>query len=459
MERKKVLGFWDLILFSFCAIFGVEAIATAAAIGPSAISWWLIFIVGYFLPSGLISAELGATYPEQGGIYAWVKRAFGKKWAARTIWYYWVSLPIWIPAIYIAFAEILGHMFFPGLTLWDQVLIGIVMIWVTTAVNICSLESSKWVTNLGSISKILIAVGMVLAAAMFFLKHGHIANEINLVNILPSLNAAVIFIPIIIYNLLGCELVSSAAGEMKDPKRDVPKAVILSAVAIAALYLISTLLIWVIVPASEINVSSGIIQMFIIAFDTHELSRVVTITIGTLVLSTLFTGIVAWTLGQNRAIAEAANDGEMPKIFGLMSKKGAPIGASVISGIISTIIIVVYWFFADTASEMFWHVTAFCLVIELFSYLILFPAYIALRRRDKDISRPYRVPGPEWFAFLLAAAAEVMLLVTVTILIFQPGKDFMWTALPIIVGTIITVLIGEVLISYALKSKKNEAIT
>ena len=247
---------------------------------------------------------------------------------------------------------------------------------------------------------------------------------------------------------------NKAAGEMKNPQRDVPKAIILSAFAIAALYLISTLLIWVIVPANEINVSSGIIQMFIIAFDTHALSRVVTISIGMMILSTLFTGIVAWTLGQNRAIAEAANNGEMPKIFGLMSKNNAPIGASVASGIISTIIIVVYWFFADNAAEMFWHVTAFCLVIELFSYLILFPAYVALRKRDKNIKRPYQVPGPDWFAFLLAAVAEIIILVTIIILCLQPGKDFMWIALPIIVGTIVTVIIGEVLIGYSLKKQK-----
>jgi len=454
MERKKVLSFWDLILFSFCAIFGVEAIATAAAIGPSAISWWLIFIICYFFPYGLIAAELGATYPEQGGLYAWIKRAFGKRWAARTIWYYWVSVPIWIPAIYIAFAEILGHMFFPGLTLWDQVLIGIVMIWLTVAVNIWSLESAKWVTNIGAIAKIFIAIGMVLAAGMFFLKHGHLANEINLINILPNFNAAAVFIPIIVYNLLGCELISSAAGEMKNPTHDIPKAVILSAIAIAALYLISTLLIWVIVPANEISVSSGIIQMFIIAFNAHELSRAVTIIIGTLVLSTLFTGIVAWTLGENRSMAEAANNGEMPKVFGLMNKNNAPVGASVISGIISTIIIIIYWFFADTASEMFWHVTAFCLVVELFSYLILFPAFIKLRIEDKNIERPYKIPGPNWLAILLAVMAEIVLLLTVLILCLQPGKDFVWTALPIIMGTIIMVIIGEWLINYSFKKKR-----
>jgi len=345
-------------------------------------------------------------------------------------------------------------MFFPGLAFWDQVLIGIVLIWITVGINLCSLKSSKWVNNVGSYSKFIIFAAMLLAAVMFFLHHGRIANEINFLNILPNLSVAVIFVPIIIYNLLGCELISSAAGEMKNPARDVPKAVILSAIAIAILYLISTLLIWVIVPASEISVSSGIMQMFIIAFGQGWLGKAATIFIGLLVVSTLFTGVVAWTLGQNRSIAEAARNGDMPGLFGLMNKNDAPIGAALLSGTISTIIILVYWFLADNAAEMFWYVTSFCLVLELLAYLFLFPAFVALRQRDKTIKRPYRVPGPNWFAFFLAVLAETFLLLTILLLCIQPGKEFIWAALPIIAGTIIAVVTGEMIINYSLKKNK-----
>lgn len=94
MERKKVLRFKDLALFTFCAIFGLEAIAASAAIGPSAIFWWLLCLACYFMPFGMIAAELGSTYPEQGGFYVWTKKALGRKWAARSVWYYWISLPI-----------------------------------------------------------------------------------------------------------------------------------------------------------------------------------------------------------------------------------------------------------------------------------------------------------------------------------------------------------------------------
>jgi len=65
----------------------------------------------------LVAAKLGSTYPQQGGIYVWIKRGLGKKWAARTIRYYWIALPIWLPAMYIAIAEIIGHMFFPNVGL------------------------------------------------------------------------------------------------------------------------------------------------------------------------------------------------------------------------------------------------------------------------------------------------------------------------------------------------------
>jgi len=449
MERKKVLGFWDLTLFSFCAIFGVEAIATSAAIGPSAISWWLICIVGYFLPFGLISAELGSSYPEQGGIYIWIKKALGNKWAARSTWYYWIALPLWLPAMYIAIAEILGHMFFPGISLWTQISIGIIMIWIAVMINLFPLRISKWVPNFGTITRLLVVIGMIVAAVIYFLKNGRFANEINLANMMPNLNAAIVFIPVIIYNLEGCELISAASGEMKNPARDIPKAVILSAIAIASLYLITTFAVWVVIPISEINVASGILHVFTATFSGHWMKQVITVALGFLISSTLFAEIVTWNLGENRTVAEAAKSGELPKILGKMNKNMAPIGASIISGIISTFVIIIYGFIAKNASELFWHVVSFSLVIGLFSYLMLFPSFIILRIKDRNIKRPYRVPGPDWLAILLAVTAEIFILIALSVLIMQPGHDFMRSALPIIIGVLVTVIVGEILITHS----------
>ena len=451
MERKKVLGFWDLTLFTFCAIFGVEAIATSAAIGPSALSWWLICIVGYFLPFSLIAAELGATYPEQGGIYVWIRRAFGDKWAARSTWYYWVSLPVWLPAIYIAITEMVAHIFFPGIRLWMQVLVGVVMVWIAVGINLCPLRIAKLVPNFGSITRFLVLIGVLLAAVIYFFKHGHFANHLHMSDIMPSFNAAIVFIPIIMYNLLGCELISGAAGEMKNPARDVPRAIISSALIIATLYLLTTLAVWVVVPIADINVASGLLQVVTITFHGHDFSHAILVVLGFLIVATLFAGIITWNLGENRTVAEAARNRVLPKVLGTMTKGMVPIGAAIVSGIISTVVIIFYGCIAKNAAELFWHVISFCLIVTLFSYLILFPAFIVLRKKDQAIKRPYRIPGPDWFAILLALIAELFVLLTVVVLIMQPGHDFMRIALPVIVGVIITVLVGEVFIARSIK--------
>ncbi|MBP7231414.1 MAG: amino acid permease [Syntrophaceae bacterium] len=444
MERKKVLRFQDLVLFTFCAIFGLEAIAASAAIGPSAIFWWLLCLAGYFIPSGLIAAELGSTYPEQGGLYVWIKKALGPRWAARGIWYYWISLPVWLPAIYIAIADIFGHIFFPAITLWQQIAISIVMIWIAVGINLCSLNTSKWIPNIGSIAQLLIVVGMIATAALFFLRNGRLANQINLADMMPNLNAALVFIPMIIYNLQGCELVSSAAGEMKNPERDIPRALILSALVIAALYLMTTFSVWVVIPIKEINVASGVLHVFTNALDDNITKPFITVTVGLLISSAFFAGIIAWNLGMNRTIAESANSGDLPKILGKMNRNMAPLGASVMSGIISTVVIIIYGLIARNAAELFWHTVSFSLIVQLFSNFMLFPAFVILRNKDKSALRLFKVPGPEWLVFLLAFFAGIFVLAAILILLIQPGQDFVRVNLPIIVGVLIVVIVGEV---------------
>ncbi len=445
MERNKVLGFWDLALFTFCAIFGVEAIATTAAIGPSAISWWLICIVGYFLPFGLLAAELGSTYPAQGGIYVWIKRALGKRWSARSIWYYWISLPLWLPALYIAIAEIMGHIFFPDTSLWLKVLMGVVMIWIAVGINLCPLKISKWIPNMGSVAQFLIIVSMIAAAIFYFLKNGRFANEIGLKDIAPNLNAAIVFIPVIIYNLCGCELVSGAAGEMRNPTRDIPRTLILSAIVIASLYLLTTFSVWVVIPIDEINVASGILHVFTIAFQGHEMQGIISVIFGVLISFTFFAGIITWNLGQNRTVAEAANHGDLPRVLGKMTKNMAPIGASIVSGIISTTVIITYGFIARDASELFWHVISFSLVAQLISYLMLFPSFVILRLKDGNTHRPFKVPGPDGVAIFLAVMAETFVLIAVLVLLIQPGREFLRFALPIMTGVLVVVAAGEIL--------------
>ena len=85
-DLPKVLNLTDLVLFTVSAIVLLDTLAASASIGPSSLFWWL-FLGGIFLhPMGLMTAELGTMYPAEDGIYVWIRKAFGKRWAARAVW-------------------------------------------------------------------------------------------------------------------------------------------------------------------------------------------------------------------------------------------------------------------------------------------------------------------------------------------------------------------------------------
>lgn len=454
MERQKTLGFKDLVLFIFCAMFGIEAIASVAAIGPSVVFWWIICALGFALPLGLISAELGSTYPDQGGIYVWTREALGGKWAARLTWYYWIAIPLWIPAIYISVSEIIKLTLSIEIGLWIQVLICIALIWATVGVNLVPLVISKWVPNAGAIARFLIIVGIIVAAIAFFARNGSAANDIRISDMLPRMDAVLISIPVIVYHLFGFELITGSAGEMRNPTRDIPRAIILSIIVLVSVYLVATIAMWIVVPVSEIDAVGGVFDLFSRAFGGNGAGRFITVILGIIVIFTLFTEVVTWTLGENRVVAEAAAEGELPSILGRVSGKNlVPVGASIVSGIISTMIVLVYGLVARNASSLFWSILAFSIVIESFAYVILFPVYVILGKKDADRERPYQVPGPKWFKTSIAVVAELFMLFIIVVLLIQPGDSFVKTALPIIAGTVLTVIVGEILISRSAKAR------
>ena len=83
VHHVKTLRQRDMVLFTVSAILLPDTLASAASIGASSVSWWVLLSLFFLLPFALITAELGCSYPEQGGVYAWVRDAFGRRWGSR----------------------------------------------------------------------------------------------------------------------------------------------------------------------------------------------------------------------------------------------------------------------------------------------------------------------------------------------------------------------------------------
>jgi len=83
----------------------------------------------FFLPYGLVTAELGTAYPDESGIVDWVNRAFGEKVAARVAWLYWINYALWIPAVFYLFALVGSGLMGIELDPWAIALVAIGMSW------------------------------------------------------------------------------------------------------------------------------------------------------------------------------------------------------------------------------------------------------------------------------------------------------------------------------------------
>lgn len=446
---RKVLHSLDMTLFTVCAILVVDQLAASASIGVQSIFWWVLTLVLFFIPYGLITAELGSTYPQEGGIYAWVRRAFGPVWAGRTAWLWWVNVALWMPSVYILFAGVLAELVAPGMALWIQILITLGLTWLTVGVNIVALDVGKWIPNIGAAFKAVIMLAIGLGGVAYALRHG-VANAFTLETLRPQWGASLAFLPVILYNFLGFELMSGAGEEMDDPAHDVPWAITRAGVVIAFFYIFATVGILLALPVEDIGLIEGLTDTFRRLFGAGPAGDVIVAVLGVMALYTFVANMVTWTIGANRSAAEAAHRGDLPAIFArLHPRHQTPANSAVLGGAIATGVLVLYGLLAQSAEDFFWTTFAFSSVVFLLPYLLLFLAFLRLRRIDADLPRPYRVPGGGGVATGLSLLCMAFILQAIVFFIYTPGAFDPVYGLAVAGGVVVTIIVGEILVRLA----------
>jgi len=443
VKHLKALGSKDMVLFTVSAILLLDTLAAAASLGASSIFWWVFLSVCFLAPFALICAEMGCAYPEQGGIYAWVKNAFGGRWASRATWGYWVNTAVWMPAIFILFAAIFKQLFYPELSLNGQILICVLLTWVSVFVNVITLNIGKWVPNIGAILKIIIFLVIILGAYFYTQDHG-MANPLTFDTMKPDFTISLQYVPYIIYGMLGFELVSASSEEMNNPGRDVPRAILISSLIMTALYILGTIAVLAAIPSGEVNLVEGLMDTLALFLGDSALGKAAVLILGVAALYTFFSNAVTWSLGCNRAAAQAALDGELPALFGIEHpSRGTPVGAAVATGVVSTVTLLLYGFMSGSNEELFWSLFAFSAVIFLLPYQGMLLAFVKMRRVDADHPRPFKIPGGVWVAKLLAYLCMLILISSIVLLIYVPGTGMQW---PVFIGVVITLVVGELII-------------
>ncbi|MCO8292252.1 APC family permease [Tetragenococcus halophilus] len=457
MEGKKKFSLFSAVLSVICVVFVAEAAAPVAAIGNSQYFWWLFLLITFLLPYGLISSELGTTYIGEGGIYDWVTKAFGHRWGSRVSWYYWINFPLWLASLAVITPDLLATIFGVEFSTVVQIIIELIFIWFIIWISFYPVSDSVWILNGAAIIKMLLAI-LIGGIGVYVAVTRGMANEITVPSLLPSFDLnSLSFISVIIFNLLGFEVICTFAGDMENPNKDIPKSIIVAGIVIAAIYLFSAFGIGVAIPTDQINTGSGLMDSFKLL--TGNNSGLFIGLMAFLFLLTLFGNMASWSLGVNNTVCYAAENGDMPKFFAKRSGKNKmPTGAAVMNGVVASIVVVLAPILPN--QDLFWSFFSLNLVMFLLSYVPVFPAFYKLRQIDPSTPRPFRVKGNKGTLLVLTILPMLMIIIslifTAVPLEFDPA--YLSEQLPITIGAIIFILIGEFIIFYLKVKKKGSEL-
>ena len=448
MENKtKKFRLFDAVLAAVCIVLVVESAAPAAAIGNSQFFWWIFLLIGFFLPYAMISAELGTAYEDEGGIFDWIKRAFGAKWGSRAAWYYYINFPLWMGSLAVLFTDVIGSVFKLQLGTFSSIVWQLVFIWAVVTVSCFKISDSKWILNIAAIFKAVLMLAIGILGIYASITRGS-ANDFSPTTFVPGLNIhSLSNISVIIFNFLGFEVVTTFASEMQNPGKEIPRAIILGGIFIAAFYILAAFGISVAVPAKELTASSGLIDSFILL--TGKTGGFLITIFGLMFLYTLAANLISWSLGVNYVACYAAQQGALPSALGRTDKNDMPIGANIINGIIASLIVLVAPLIPS--EDVFWSFFALNMVTLLMSYILMFPAFLKLRRTDPKAKRPFKINGGEGKLKLMTYFPMALLVLSVIFSVVPLDKTEFSSKLPLIVGTVVAVAIGEVIAAKAVR--------
>lgn len=386
----RAMGLRDLVLFNIVAVLSLRWLATAAAAGPSSISFWVLAALCFFVPQGLAVSHLASRFPNEGGIYFWTKRQFGEGHGFLCGWCYWVNNILYYPNLLMSTAVVGTYAFGRGGSGlegdWSYVLPATLgALWIAVGLNIVGLRTGRWLQNLGAFGTYL--PGFVLISlGLYAVFTRPPATPITPATLVPDMSdwSSLNLWASIAFAFAGLELCAVLGDEVKNPRRNLPRSILISAPLIAFLYIAGTLSVLWLVPRGEVNIVSGFLQA--LAAGAAEagvaLAWLAPAAAALYVIGNIG-GVGAWLTGPARVAFVIGLDRYFPPAFGKVHPRWrTPYVAILTQAVLASIFLIVSVLGRGTTVERAYLVILDTMLLVYFvPYIYLFLCYLADRLR------------------------------------------------------------------------------
>lgn len=393
--QHRALSVFMLAMINVAAICNIANLPFTAQYGFSSLFYYAFAALVFFIPVGLISAELATGWPERGGVYIWVREALGEKFGFAAIWFQWVENIIWYPTIVSYTAATLAYIINPALAqnrLYIMLAV-LVIFWSITFINFLGMKVSGWISTFCVIIGIFIPGIFIVAMGITWLLLGNPSNiTFSFDTLFPKINSIsqMTILPIILLIFGGLEMSAVHAKDVDKPQKNYPKAIILSAVIIFALLSLAALSIAIVVPKEKIELASGSIEAIRYFLSFFHIEWLLPVLIGLMVIGAL--GMIStWLIGPSKGILATAKNGDLPPFMQKTNKKNMPVAILIVQAIVITFLSLIFLYMPTVSStySLLLYLTAQCYLIM---YILLFISGIVLRYKKPNVPRHYKVP-------------------------------------------------------------------
>jgi len=453
-QLERALTLRDLVLFNLVAVIGIGWVATAAKAGPSSLTLWLLAGVLFFVPQGLAVIQLSASYPAEGGIYAWTKKEFGEGHGFLCGWCYWINNMLFYPTLLLAGAVSATYIIGQGESgladKWIYVLpFTLICLTLAVVLNVVGVGTGKWLQNAGGISVSIPGVILILLGFYAALTKAP-ANTLSPSQLKPDLtNLPLLNLwATIAFAFAGLELSSTMGHEIHNPHRNLPRSIYVAAPLVALVYIFGTgSMLWI-VPRQEINIVAGPLQA--ISGGMRDFGNVwwwVTPFVALLLTVSRIGGLGAWLTGSARVAFVVGLDRYFPPAFGRIHPHWrTPYIAILVQAPIAAFFLFLSVLGKGTTVERaFLILLDMSLLIYFIPYIYLFICFMAhCRRRRTHTDDTVIVPGGATGALIIGLfGLSITLFAMVVAMIPPSGTIDIWIhEAKVAGGSLLLVLIG-----------------
>jgi glutamate:GABA antiporter len=458
--QRKVLGVFVLAMINVAAVLSLRNFPTMAEYGWELVFWVLIGLITFLLPVALVGAELASAYPKSSGVFDWVKEGLGDRAGFVGIWSEWVSCLVWFPTVLSFLSATLAYTITPSLAN-DKVYLFSTMLgifWIVTLVNFMGDRWSGAISTLGTILGSIIPGVLIIGLGVYWLFSDQ-PNQIHFQGVGSLIPSDVSFDTLALVagvTLLfaGMEMAGYHALETKNPQRDFPRAMFISAVIIFIVTALGSLAIAFVVPQEKISLLAGIMQTFELIFDSIGAKWLVR----PMALLVFIGGIAllsTWIIGPAKGLHGPTREGLLPPMWAKENKRGVPVGVVILQGILGTVVCGAFLVIPGV-SGAYWILTALTAQIVAIMYLLIFISAIRIRYTQPDLHRPYKIPGGKVGMWIVSGVGALAMAFTLIIGFFPPTQieGIPRGIYPVIMGVGIAVLICPVFIFMKLSKPK-----